>query len=339
MAIYGFALKIFFIFLSFSLLLPAWFVNAKELQADSWDGAKRDNLRAVTNNNTPPERLVPNHSLPPLPSNDIGTIRRVHLPGGQKAVALTFDLCELATKTTGCDMEILNFLRSEKISATLFMGGKWMRSHSSRVRQIMTRPDLFEIGNHAWSHGNFALLDQVGIQEQVLWTQAQYELLRESVLCQFTGDVKDKVQGNKQVNALPQVPRLFRLPYGRCTPKALKSLSEMGLRVIQWDVVAESGANNSQLLVAKREAAKVVSMVRSGSILLFHANLVPKGSATLLREIVDGLRNRGFYFVKVWELLEMGRPESTMDGYFSTPGDNLHLDRKFGRDGTGLRKP
>ena len=71
--------------------------------------------------------------LPPLPAADVGTIRRVAIADGSKVVALTFDLCELDTVTTGCDMEILSFLCAEHIPATLFMGGKWMRTHARRV--------------------------------------------------------------------------------------------------------------------------------------------------------------------------------------------------------------
>ena len=45
---------------------------------------------------TPPLRLVPKTALPALPPDLRGSIRRVDT-GGKKYVALTFDLCELAT--------------------------------------------------------------------------------------------------------------------------------------------------------------------------------------------------------------------------------------------------
>ena len=70
--------------------------------------------------------------------------------------------------------------------ATLFMGGKWMRSHSERAMQLMADP-LFEIGNHGWSHGNFGIMSEKAMLEQIRWTQAEYELLREEILRKGSG--------------------------------------------------------------------------------------------------------------------------------------------------------
>ena len=286
--------------------------------SDDWTPASPDLKRALPNNSAPPERTAPLHELPPL-SADEGIIRRVKLSGDIKAVALTFDMCELDTSTTGVDMAVMNYLRDNEIPATLFMGGKWMRTHSERVKQIMREP-MFEIANHNWSHGNCALLSEEGLKAQILWTQAEYELLREEV----SGDI-------------PEVPELFRLPYGRSSERALKTIAGLGLRVIQWDVAAESGGDNRNVKRAEKSAKLVVKMTRPGSILLFHANAVPKGTDILLREVVKLLQGEGYIFVTAGELLTMGEPETVRDGYFTHPGDNRALDGRFGVDGTGRR--
>ena len=304
---------------------------ASSAPAPSWAPDAQDARKALRNDATPPAKREPSVMLPPLGPDAVGTIRRVALADGAKVVALTFDLCELDTVTTGCDMDILGFLRAEHIPATLFMGGKWMRTHSRRVLQIMTEPQ-FEIANHAWSHGNFALLSPAGLRAQVLWMQAQYELLREEALREA------RAQGRPEPVIQP-VPTLFRLPYGRCSDQSLQALAKLGMQVVQWDVVAESGADNTNIEHARREAHLVGSQVKPGSILLFHANLVPKGSAQLLREAVMELRRRGYNFVSVSTLLGMGVPQRTMNGYFTSPGDNKALDSKFGVDGTGRHTP
>ncbi len=200
-----------------------------------------------------------------------------------------------------------------------------MRTHSRRVKQIMSDP-IFELANHNWSHGNCALLSPEGLKAQILWTQSQYELLREQAALEFGLD------------DIPESMTLFRLPYGRNSERSLKIIAELGLRVIQWDVAAEAG-DNSNPSRAKRSAKTVAGMTKPGSILLFHANLVPKGTANLLREVVSILESQGYIFVKVSDLLEMGEPETVRDGYFSRPKDNYALDKKFGVDGTGRRKP
>ena len=300
----------------FSLLI--FILVSSIAHADEWTQDKLDSRRAIANNSNPPERLKPVHELAPLKSNE-GIIRRVKISDDTKAAALTFDMCELDTVTTGCDMNVINFLRERKIPATLFMGGKWMRTHSRRVKQIMNE-GIFEIANHNWSHGNCALLSDDGLRAQILWTQAEYELLREEAGID-TGD---------------DVPLLFRLPYGRSSERALKIIAELGLRVIQWDVAAEAG-DNTNLNRAKRNAKRVAKMTRPGSILLFHANLVPKGTLNLLRELVNELETEGYIFITVSELLTMGEAETVRDGYFTTPKDNYVLDKKYGIDGTGRR--
>lgn len=287
-------------------------------------GLKEDQLRALPNNSAPPERRVPHSLLPPLSSQEEGTIRRVQLPDNAKLVALTFDLCELDTSTSGYDAAIIDFLRQERIPATLFMGGKWMRTHSARVLELMGEP-LFSIANHAWSHGNFGIMSVEKMREQVLWTQAQYEILREEAL-------RRAATAGRSLN-LPPVPTLFRLPYGRCSEQALHLLAELGMHVIQWDVVAESSADNSLPGLGQEVAART----RPGSILLFHANLVPKGSASLLRDTVRALQAHGYSFISVTELLSRGTAQRNRDGYFNTPGDNLSLDTRFGVDGTGRK--
>ena len=130
---------------------------------------------------------------------------------------------------------------------------------------------------------------------------------------------------------LTEVLRYFRFPYGRSSEAALNILAELGLEPIQWDVVAETGGNNASI----SQARHVVASVKPGSILLFHANLVPKGSFQLLRYVAEGLSRQGYRFVSVGELLAMGKPVREKEGYFVTPGDNAALDERFGAEGTG----
>ena len=286
----------------------------------SWEMLSRDKRRTSPNNSNPPARTFPLHELSPL-SPDEGVIRRVHLSPDVKAVALTFDMCELDTNTTGVDMDVISFLHEHRIPATLFMGGKWMRTHSERVKLIMSDP-IFELANHNWSHGNCALLSTEGLRAQILWTQAQYELLREEA----------------GLFDAPESMTLFRLPYGRNSQQALKTIAELGLRVVP-DAAADEARGLEVRPGAQGRVATDGSMTKPGSILLFHANLVPKGTINLLREVVKILSDDDYVFVKAGDLLEMGEPETVRDGYFSRPKDNYALDKKFGVDGTGRRKP
>src|SRR5262249_37151061 len=95
----------------------------------------------------PPQRMLAAYS----PTAQRGVIRRVKLIGDKKLVALTFDLCEQPSEISGYQGGIVDFLRTNGIKATFFMGGKWMLSHRERTQQLMSDP-LFEVANHTWEH-------------------------------------------------------------------------------------------------------------------------------------------------------------------------------------------
>jgi hypothetical protein len=71
----------------------------------------------------PPDRPAPRNPLPPLSPPLQNSIRRVTLPAGEAAVALTFDLCEQAFDITGYDGAIVDLLRAAGVPATFYAGG------------------------------------------------------------------------------------------------------------------------------------------------------------------------------------------------------------------------
>ena len=297
--------------------------------ADVWDLQAKDSRKALPNDASKPARLIPKHQLTPIAPSEVGAIRRVNLTKPEPVVALTFDLCELATTTTGCDLGILGYLHKNHVPATLFMGGKWMRTHRERTKLLLQDP-LFEIANHAWTHGNCTRLSPQGLKAQVLWTQAQYELLREEVAA--------NLQDSAAAKNLQPIPKLFRPPYARCNRQNLELIAQLGLKVVLWDVVGETGpiSNASQ---ARNKAQALVKQVKPGSIILLHANLVPQGTALLVQELVPMLQAQGYKFLKVSDLLTLGTEVRVDDGYFSRPNDNARYDKDFGIDGTGLASP
>lgn len=74
--------------------------------------------------------------------------------------------------------------------------------------------------------------------------------------------------------------------------------------------------------------------MQPGAIILMHANAVPKKTHLLVPQLVPELQKRGYEFVTVSELLEMGPVVTVLDGYFDKPGDNLYVDDLFGGKGT-----
>jgi len=270
-----------------------------------------------------PARTVPLEVPPPLPEARCGIIRRVRLSEGDRRIALTFDLCERAVHVTGYDALLVDVLRAANAKATFFAGGKWLRSHPGRAQQLMADA-RFELGNHTWTHANMAEAPEAFRQRQIDWTSAQYELLREDL------DRRLAWRGLAPSKLGPL--RLFRLPYGRGGLEVTRQLNRQGLAVVQWDVVGEGGHGCIQA-----RAQAIAEAVRPGSIVLLHANAVPRDTAELVRRLLPLLAHKGYQTATVSELLEAGHPESVEDGWFCHPGDNRVYDGMFTGYGTGKR--
>ncbi|MCX5882627.1 MAG: polysaccharide deacetylase family protein [Deltaproteobacteria bacterium] len=278
-------------------------------------------LTASFNGNLP-QRKIPVNIQAPLSPELQNSIRRVAPINGIKVIALTFDLCESATEKSGYDAEIVNYLRENSVKATFFAGGKWMLSHPDKTMQLMTDP-LFEVGNHSWSHANFRTIDSGRMDAQILWTQAQYELFRETLRERVIAKQIDPSEMNK----IPKTPLVFRFPYGACSPIALDKLKYFGLPAIQWDIVTGDPARGR----SPTEIAQVIlQKIRPGAIIICHANGRGYGTAASLPLFVTKLRARGYDFVTVSELLTHGPAVSHKECYELMPGDNRRYDRTAG---------
>lgn len=285
-------------------------------------GEKKSGRRGEPDRTPPATTEAP--VLPPLPDTLAGSIRRVDTHGA-KLVALTFDLCELADQKSGYDGAVVDALRTAGAKATFFAGGKWMRSHPKRTMELMTDP-RFEIGNHAWTHGNFGQLSPEAMRREIVWTQAQYAVLR----AEAAHMARQRGVPQSAIDAIPVAPVLFRFPYGRCRPEALQLLAERGLAAIQWSLTTRDpeAATTGPAIVQT-----VLARVRPGDIIIGHANGNGHGTAEALPELIAGLRQRGYSLVTVSELLAAGRPVATSDCYDAHPGDTAQYDKIFG-DGT-----
>lgn len=245
-----------------------------------------------------------------VPSGLRGSIRRVDLPPGEKMVALTFDLCEASSETSGYDGALVDYLRAEGVPATFFAGGKWLMSHPERGNQLVADP-LFEMGNHTWSHANLTVRTGGEMRRQVDDADIALTVRR----------TEAKAQGCMLPAASPQ-GEMFRFPYGSCSPEALDYVNQSGHLAIQWDV--DSG--DPALIGAKGMAEDMLRAIRPGSIVLMHANGRGKHTAEALRILIPALRAKGYRFATVGTLLAAGRPVIANSCYSLKPGDTRVYD-------------
>lgn len=237
-----------------------------------------------------------------------------------KVIALTFDLCEQENQITGYDAAIVDYLREHNIKATFFAGGKWMSTHANRAKQLILDPN-FEIGNHAWTHGNLRVMRGQEMREQIIWPQAQYMKLRAEIAREC---------GTTVLQSVPLVPSVFRFPYGTCNTESLQTLADYGLAAIQWDIVTGDPARQQNASGIVRSIINNLKPGR-GSIVIMHANGRGHHTAEALPVVIPKLQRLGYSFVTVSELLKLGVPHAVEECYEIRPGDNRRYDRIFGK--------
>ncbi|NUV77167.1 polysaccharide deacetylase family protein [Streptomyces fungicidicus] len=207
-----------------------------------------------------------------------------------KTVALTFDAdmtADQGERAAGGERfdhpELIASLRRLKVPATVFMTGRWAEEYPDQARAIGADP-LFEIANHSYSHhaftGDCYGLPRVAESEMRADVERAYTAFR-------TAGVK---------KAMPY----FRFPGGCYDDAALREVSAAGMTAVQWDVVSGDAFATDADAVAQQ----VLDGVRPGSVVVMHCTRsAAPTTERALRRIVPALREQGYHFVKVSELI------------------------------------
>ncbi|HEB12224.1 MAG TPA: hypothetical protein ENI11_00935 [Actinobacteria bacterium] len=188
--------------------------------------------------------------------------------------ALTFDACE-DRQPAGYDEEIIEILTSTKVPATLFLGGKWISSHPTEAKALAEN-DLFELGNHSFTHLDFTMIETQQARQEIRDTQKHLHTLN-----------------GKQA-------KFFRFPFGRYDQGTVDLVASEGLRAIQWDVVTGAPDPN---VTAGTIIRAVETRAKSGSIIIMHMNGRGWNTAEALPAIIDNSRAKGLELVKLSDLL------------------------------------
>lgn len=257
----------------------------------------------------------------PVPEAMRGSIRGVELPPGVKLIALTFDLCETEGSVAGYDGRIVDLLRVEGVKATFFAGGKWMETHQERTAQLIANPN-FEIGSHGLRHLDMARLTGDALKDEIALTKAAYIRARRSLTArQCANPAPDE-------KPVPERVTLLRFPYGTCDAEALAAAADQGLYAIQWDLITGDPDPHRS---AKAIAETILAKVHPGAIIVAHANGRGRHTADALAIAIPKLKQEGYGFVTVSELLAAGKPVIAAKCYLNQPGAGPRLARTHRR--------
>jgi len=187
----------------------------------------------------------------------------------QPFVALTLDDGPSRRYTA----EVLDILAEKDVTATFFLTGQEAAANPDLVAAIVSAGH--ELGNHSFTHARM-------IAKSPSWVRSELE--RTDAALRATG-----YDG----------PISFRPPYGQKLFILPWVLATDERPSIMWDVTSDAEDGDPQAL-----ADDIIAQTQAGSIILMHVMYQSRTtSRAALALVIDGLRDKGFVFVSLEELL------------------------------------
>jgi peptidoglycan/xylan/chitin deacetylase (PgdA/CDA1 family) len=205
------------------------------------------------------------------------TFSAVHVDGPY--IAMTFDDGPNEKLTP----KLLDLLAAHHIKATFFVVGENAAAHPEILARIVR--EGHEIGNHSWSHPNFAKMSDEAVRRELRKTD-------------------DAIFAGSGIH-----PTLMRPPYGSITARQKRWIhEEFGYRTILWEVDPLDWKRPGPSVVSNR----ILRETRNGAIVLSHD--IHPGTIAAMPATFTALQEKGFKFVTVSELIAMARPEAPKPG-------------------------
>ena len=203
------------------------------------------------------------------------------LKTGEKIVALTFDACG-GEKGVGYDKELIDYLRKQKIPATLFITGHWIDDHFNDFAEL-AHDTLFEIENHGLNHRPCSICG-----ESIYGIKGTGN----------AGEAFDEVEGNaRKIQAITgRRPQFYRSATAFTDETCARLLHDLGITPVSYQVLAGDASPNAS---RKTIAGNVLSHVCPGAILIMHMNHPQRNTCEAMRLIVPELKEMGYRFVQL----------------------------------------
>ena len=192
-----------------------------------------------------------------------------------KPIALTFN-CAWDNSDVP---SVLETLKKNDITATFFLVGQWAEKYPDSVKAIAEAGH--EIGNHSYSHQDFAELDEKALVDEIVGCSEAIEAI--------TG----------------RLPELIRVPSGSYSDASLSIIEQMGMIPIQWD----ADSLDWKKVSARKIVKNITSKAQPGSIALLHCGA--KNTADALPDLIRELKKDGYTFTTVGKLIH--RENYTLD--------------------------
>lgn len=204
------------------------------------------------------------------------TLRIKPEDAGAGRVALTLDACGGHT-----DNRILSALVENKIPATIFVTGIWLKRNADAVEILRAHPDLFELENHGGRHipavdtpRKIYGISSAGSPEAVV---AEVE----SGAAALTGT------GGP-------APKWFRGATAEYSPSAIAMIRKLGFKIAGFSVNGDGGS-----LLGAKETARRIAAAKDGDVIIAHINQPTHAAGEGVVQGLLALKERGVTFVRL----------------------------------------
>ncbi len=198
----------------------------------------------------------------------------------KKIIAFTFDAC--GNKSNKYNKRLINYLRQEKIPATLFVSGVWIDDNYDTFQELCG-DTLFEIENHGFNH-----------QPCSVDGESKYGI-------KGTPDVPDafdEIEANERKlgKLTGRRPCFYRSATAFTDEACAKIAKLLGVTMVSFDVLSGDAMPYASPDVIY---SNVIKNVRPGAIIIMHFNHPEWYSAEALQCIVPELRAKGYTFARL----------------------------------------
>lgn len=188
----------------------------------------------------------------------------------KKVLYLTFD----NGYENGYTGKVLDVLKKEKVPATFFVTGHYLKSAPDLVKRMAAEGHI--IGNHSYHHPDFTQVSDEKLKQEL-----------ESVVTET-----EALTGKKGMTYL-------RPPRGIFSERTLKLAKELGYTQVFWSLAFVDWKTDQQK-GWQYSYDNIMKQVHPGCILLLHT--VSKDNADALEQAIKDLKKRGYTFKSLDDL-------------------------------------
>ncbi len=199
---------------------------------------------------------------------------------GDKVIALTFDAC--SGRNSGYNEKLIEYLRAEKIPATLFITGIWMDKYPAKFRELAADP-LFEIENHGLLH---RACSYAGMKKYGVNTVSEI------------GDMVDEMElGARKIQAATGRRPVFFRPAAAFTDSICMGVAQaLGMEVVTFSLLSGDAVPR---VPARTIRDNILKRARPGAVVIMHFNRPEWHELEALKQAVPILRARGYSFARL----------------------------------------